>query len=118
MTPERAATLLPVISAFANGETIQRRIDKTCEWESIKSPEWSNQYEYRVKPKGHSIEWAVTQLVTGSEVKRSHWKNFLFMSDEGRIMYNLEAFAPSHTKNVIPWNPNAGDLTQTDWELA
>lgn len=116
MTPERAAILLPVISAFANGETIQRRTDRTCEWESIKSPEWSNQYEYRVKPKGHSIEWAVTQLLSGSMVKRRHWQNFLFMDEQGRMMFSFENIAPNTPKNVVPWNPIASDLTQADWE--
>lgn len=52
MTPERAKELLPIITAFANGEQIESYKTRTSRgWDIIKFPHWSDDYEYRIKPK-------------------------------------------------------------------
>lgn len=48
MTPQKAAALLPIFSAFAHGKTIQYQV---CDgsWQDIHDPDFSGAF-YRVKP--------------------------------------------------------------------
>ena len=55
MTPERAKELLPVIQAFAEGKTIERRFTGSdgCDgyhyWKTDLCPDWNSYDVYRVK---------------------------------------------------------------------
>lgn len=50
MTPELAKKLLPIITAFANGETIQMQtINGT--WQEYDTYDFSPRINYRIKPK-------------------------------------------------------------------
>lgn len=57
MTPERTKELLPIITAFANGETIQWRRNwgaNPTEWADYtndSSPTWDSLVIWRIKPK-------------------------------------------------------------------
>lgn len=52
MTPERAKELLPIITAFANGETIEMRKRGTSVWHVYPSIGFDSlSVEYRIKPK-------------------------------------------------------------------
>lgn len=52
MTPERAKELLPIIQAFAEGKTIQRKSKVNDAWGDIVGQHsFLNDYEYRLKPK-------------------------------------------------------------------
>lgn len=52
MTPERAKELLPIIQAFAEGKTIQRKSKVNDAWGDIVGQHsFLNDYEYRIKPK-------------------------------------------------------------------
>ena len=52
MTREEAKELLPIIQAFAEGKTIQVRINNDSSWTDLLDDklEISNLYEYRIKP--------------------------------------------------------------------
>lgn len=50
MTPERAKELLPIITAFANGETIQMQKSDGV-WATHHEYSWPAGVNYRVKPK-------------------------------------------------------------------
>ena len=52
MTREEANELLPIIQAFAEGKTIQVRINNDSSWTDLLDDklEISNLYEYRIKP--------------------------------------------------------------------
>ena len=52
MTREEANELLPIIQAFAEGKTIQVRINNDSSWTDLLDTklEISNLYEYRIKP--------------------------------------------------------------------
>lgn len=50
MTPERAKELLPIITAFANGETIQMKT-AAGNWATHNDYGWLSLVEYRIKPK-------------------------------------------------------------------
>jgi hypothetical protein len=49
MTPENAKALLPIITAFAEGKTVQYRFDGS--WTEVANADFSNAPEnYRIKP--------------------------------------------------------------------
>lgn len=51
MNRERAKELLPIITAFANGEVIQEKIG-TKDWYDHETPDFEvDGYEWRIKPK-------------------------------------------------------------------
>lgn len=50
MTPQRAKELLPIITAFAEGKTVQYRRVEHPQWTAIEAPNWSNNTEYRIAP--------------------------------------------------------------------
>ena len=50
MTREEAKELLPIIKAFAEGKTIECK-NLFGSWTEAKCPSWSNNFEYRIKPK-------------------------------------------------------------------
>lgn len=52
MTREEAKELLPIIQAYAEGKTIQVRINNDSSWTDLLDDklEISNLYEYRIKP--------------------------------------------------------------------
>jgi len=55
MNRERAKELLPIITAFANGEDVQSATAAECrgpkQWVQTPSPCWDDECEYRIKPK-------------------------------------------------------------------
>lgn len=50
MTPKRATKLLPIIKAYANGAEIQIKSKRTDAWIDCKEPEFTDDFEYRIKP--------------------------------------------------------------------
>ena len=52
MTREQAKAILPIIQAFAEGKTLQYRVNrKTNEWKDINDPAFNDiPSEYRIKP--------------------------------------------------------------------
>lgn len=52
MNQQRAKELLPLITAFAEGKTIQRKItgDGGYKWADDQQPSFLNMLEYRIKP--------------------------------------------------------------------
>lgn len=68
MTPERAKELLPVITAFAEGKTIQFKTKKDGKWtDSIQDLSFNNREAiYRVKPeKVQKISYLVVNRYNG-----------------------------------------------------
>ncbi len=64
MTPEQAKELLPIITAFANSETVQCSQLTTGWWTDHKLNEstpsfFSDRYEWRIKPKEPREFWLV-----------------------------------------------------------
>ena len=49
MTPERVKELLPVMTAYAEGKTIQSLFESD-KWTDISHPHWFDNVKYRVKP--------------------------------------------------------------------
>jgi len=56
MNRQRAKELLPIHTAWANGEDIQYRKPEAC-WHALPPviTAWSDDYEYRIKPKPAEI---------------------------------------------------------------
>lgn len=50
MNRARAAELLPIIQAFAEGREIQYRMHGFTEWSIVLDAEWNNRGDYRIKP--------------------------------------------------------------------
>lgn len=67
MTPQRAKELLPIISAYANGEPIQYRKDTHSEWrDSLGGLGFEAQgCQYRIKPKPVTRPWSKPEDVPG-----------------------------------------------------
>lgn len=59
MTPQRAAELLPIITAFSQGKTIQflanASVPNSSYWENVLTPSWQNDIEYRLKPEPREV---------------------------------------------------------------
>lgn len=64
MNRKRAAELLPVIKAFAEGRQIEMRRDSSERWQSYLSYSFDNNVEYRIKPVPR--EWSVCPDVDGT----------------------------------------------------
>ena len=50
MNRERAKELLPIIEAYANGDTIQSRVIGCDQWIDNPDTNWPDDFEYRIKP--------------------------------------------------------------------
>lgn len=63
MTKERAKELLPIIQAFAEGKKIQ--VNNYNEWYTVDSPEWNDNYNYRIKPEeaDNNIQGGINNLI-------------------------------------------------------
>ena len=72
----RAKELLPIIKAFANGETIQRYV-LARKWEDvITGAPFSDDVDYRIKPKGPREFWLWdTQPIFGTATGMVHWSD-------------------------------------------
>lgn len=46
-TPHKHAEL---IKAWADGAQIEFRVDRTCDWASVRAPVWEENFEYRIEP--------------------------------------------------------------------
>ena len=57
MTPLRAKQLLPIITAFAEGKRIQFKFHEN--WTDIEGTEFSDNFEYRIKPTPKLRPWRV-----------------------------------------------------------
>ena len=56
MTREHAKELLPIITAFANGEDVQFRVSDTSNWQSREGPDFSGSPRlYRIAPKPRKV---------------------------------------------------------------
>lgn len=51
MTREQAKKLLPIIQAFAEGNTIEARTNSINKWIETTTPTFDSLHEYRIKPK-------------------------------------------------------------------
>ncbi len=67
MTPQRAKELLPVITAFSEGKTIQYRNNISPDWK-----DWGNysfvldNYTYRIKPEPKFRPWKPEEVPVGA----------------------------------------------------
>lgn len=97
MTPERAKELLPVITAFAEGKTIQFKTKQSNVWtDSIKNVSFDNSSAiYRVKPeKVQKISYLVvnrnngeaTSVFCSSPFANEHITNWYSCSDSYEII--------------------------------
>lgn len=68
MTRERMKELLPVLTAWANGEVIQFRTSSDQEWRDVTDPCWAHCAEYRAKPKALEV-WLILTGDTYSDVR-------------------------------------------------
>lgn len=68
MTPERAAELLPIITAFAEGKTIQF-LAFNGEWSDVPSPAWDDRSKYRIKPTPTLRPWKPEEVPVGAVVR-------------------------------------------------
>lgn len=59
MTPQRAAELLPIITAFAEGKSVECRGKAGGEWERMDDPRWTDACDYRIA-KSPSELWIVS----------------------------------------------------------
>jgi len=53
MTPQRANELLPIITAFAKGKTIQFYNPCEEQWQDVAEVSWNSTTTYRIKPDPH-----------------------------------------------------------------
>lgn len=61
MYVEQAKKLLPIITAFVNGKTIQGKIGK--EWiDSLGDPNFNSNIEWRIKPKPKTVPLTIEDL--------------------------------------------------------
>jgi len=96
MTPQRARELLPFITAFANGEIIQRRDDDHQPWEDIYYPSFTGPAEnYRIKPK------LKTRKMTFEELPLDAW-----YKDEDDRLRKITGFDPKDENFPISINNN------------
>lgn len=91
MTPHKHAGL---IKAWADGATIEWKLQHQTEWSVVACPTWHEGYEYRIKPAKRDIETFETHMYWGSDYVRP-----LFTSDyppnvrftfEGGWLINVE----------------------------
>lgn len=82
MTPERAKALLPVLQAYADGKTIQYRLDHESTWLDVvhlweNDPECisSEKHHYRVKPQSKLREWKLEEANyhVGDWIRCKNW---------------------------------------------
>lgn len=98
MTPERAKELLPVITAFAEGRTIQFKSKQSNVWtDSIKNISFENSSAiYRVKPKKVKEN---SYLVVS---RRNGISSFVFPSYSSAEQYIHDHVTCSDSYEIIP----------------
>jgi len=71
MRQSQARNLLPIVEAFANGETIQFRPYNSCSpWKDVVDPSFDvDKLEYRVKPKERYRPWTYEEVPIGAKVR-------------------------------------------------
>ena len=77
MTRKQAAQLLPVIQAFAEGQTIQYKF--TGEWKDIHTPAFEARAEYRIKPEPREFAIYLSKmdkLITEDTPSTAHLKGY------------------------------------------
>lgn len=108
MTPQNAKELLSIITAFANGETIQVRIGD--EWQDRGVLGFNlGTSQYRIKPVPHDDKWAMQQMKAGKKVRRRGWQT-------DQSVHLLFDVAVEKRGDNYRWNYE--DSTATDWEIA
>lgn len=113
MSPEDARQLLPVITAFANGEVVQvLHIDTG--WTDAADLEFHcAPHKYRVKPiEPHDIKWAAEQMSDGKKVRRRCWEG-VHCCRKGGLAVQFYLDSGSRSQAAIDVDDIAGD----DWEL-
>ena len=98
MTPERAKELLPVITAFAEGRTIQFKTEQSKAWtDSIHDLSFNNREAiYRVKPE--KVKKNVYLVVS----RRNGISSFVFMSYASAEQYLHNHVTCSDSYEIIP----------------
>lgn len=71
MTPARAKELIPIITAFANGETVQTRVAEEA-WFDARRPTWRDDWQYRIKPKPRLRPWTSEEAPRVFVVRARH----------------------------------------------
>lgn len=70
MTKKQAKELLPIITAFAEGKTVQRLSGNLVTWLDVHDPDWScNTYHYRIKPTPTLRPWKPEEVPVGALFK-------------------------------------------------
>jgi hypothetical protein len=86
MDRERAKELLPIIQAFAEGQTIEWRYKNTTQWYVAQGPTWAHEgVEYRIKPEPPKPrEWWINEYASRMDAYDSReWADHY--STRGRI---------------------------------
>ncbi len=70
MTKEKAKTLLPIITAFAEGRTVQWQ-SPTGSWIDCNPAEeiFDKHYEFRIKPEPKLRAWAPGEVAVGAQIR-------------------------------------------------
>jgi hypothetical protein len=106
---EMASAILPVITAYVNGQDIQCRQGDGGEWIDIDKVGFTPKYQYRIKPDQHDFGWATKQLKDGAFVRRAIWADECYVQSEGYLVY-------SHKRTTL--SLDMADFLATDWELS
>jgi hypothetical protein len=70
MTREHAKKMLPIISAFAEGKTVQHRTGEHCPWSDHDTPSFSAPPEnYRIAPEPKPRKWKPEEVPIGALIK-------------------------------------------------
>lgn len=96
MTPERAKELLPIITAFANGETIEMQTARE-NWVSFSNYEWSDRCKYRIKPK--PPEYRLYRYTDGNRIVGIVTRN----TKEPHGKYHLDGVNENVKNGQIVW---------------
>lgn len=87
MTPEQTALLLPIITAYSQGKTVQYRSRSTLDGWTDGWDYWFNPalYEYRIKPTPKLRPFRRGEIKCGDVVKAKKSGNYFFVSGESDL---------------------------------
>ena len=83
-----------IMQAYVDGKQIQCKIDESIGWVSIPKPNWSKDYEYRIKPESKyrpfkDAEECLKEMSKHTpfgwlkEIKRDIWTQISYVHNEG-----------------------------------
>lgn len=95
MTPQRAKELLPIITAFAEGKTIQY-LNTSNEWEADEDLNFgSTPFRYRIKPEPKLRPWKPGEVPLGAIIRsKSNPQNWAMVTGclDGKVKIGIVGF--------------------------